>query len=176
MSASLSIRDTVRDPVCGMEFAPEQAAVTRTVDGLVLHFCSNDCAATFDRNQAQYLAPASPTTGVRPGGGVPARLVLPLADLQSGRGASPRARPPRGTRCHARECDRQRQADHCRVRSGAGECRRPAGRRACQWFPPCEPDPTPQGKRALLRRVCARIEDALKAVPGVLDATMNAAR
>ena len=35
-----------RDPVCGI-FVAESTAVTRTVDGRKLHFCSEECAGRY---------------------------------------------------------------------------------------------------------------------------------
>jgi YHS domain-containing protein len=72
----------MRDPVSGMEFAPEHAAAIRTVHGDVLHFCSNDCAVAYDRNPANYVTAATPIASVALGGAAPARLALPMADVQ----------------------------------------------------------------------------------------------
>jgi P-type Cu+ transporter len=175
MSASPFIRDTVRDPVCGMEFAPEQAAVTRTVDGLVLYFCSKDCAATFDRNQAQYLAPALPKTGVPPGGGEPALLVLPLADLQrAGAPALERSlrAVPGVTRANANVKGRQIIVEYDPAQAGVAAL---LGAVRVTGFRPANQTLRLKVSGLYCAECVARIEDALKAVPGVLDATMSAA-
>jgi hypothetical protein len=52
MSAASS--DTVMDPVCGMTIDPEDAAATCTFEDETYHFCSNDCARTFDQAPARY--------------------------------------------------------------------------------------------------------------------------
>jgi uncharacterized protein (TIGR00725 family) len=45
---------TMRDHVCGMWLAPDQAAATRQHKNKRFVFCCNACAETFDRNPAQY--------------------------------------------------------------------------------------------------------------------------
>ena len=54
----------VRDPICGMTFAPDEAAATRVADGVTYHFCADRCARMFDRQRAQReavaLAPPGP--------------------------------------------------------------------------------------------------------------------
>jgi Cu+-exporting ATPase len=175
MSSPVSVRTTVRDPVCGMEFAPEQAAATRTVHGLVLHFCSNDCAATFDRNPAHYLAPASPTTGVPPGGAAPARLVLPLAELQqAGSPALERAvgLVPGVTRVNANVKGRQLIIEYDPAQASVAAL---LGAVRAAGFRPADQTLRLKVSGLYCAECVARIEDALKAVPGVLDATMSAA-
>ncbi|MBI3970530.1 MAG: heavy metal translocating P-type ATPase [Chloroflexi bacterium] len=39
----------VRDPICGMEITADEAAATRTVDGVTYYFCAARCAEQFDR-------------------------------------------------------------------------------------------------------------------------------
>jgi Cu+-exporting ATPase len=51
----------VEDPVCGMRFAPGEAAATRTQDGVTLHFCSHRCEQKFTAEPGRYL---HPDTGV----------------------------------------------------------------------------------------------------------------
>jgi P-type Cu+ transporter len=73
--------DLVRDPVCGMEFAPAEAAAIRSLGGETYYFCAERCAQQFDRQHA-----ASATTGV----GKSARfrwIDLPLVDLDGRHGA-----------------------------------------------------------------------------------------
>lgn len=43
-----------RDPVCGMQVDPEQAAGKRVYEGRMYYFCSPACLAKFDRAPAQY--------------------------------------------------------------------------------------------------------------------------
>ena len=43
----------VRDPICGMMFAPDEAAATRVADGVTYHFCAERCARMFDRHRQQ---------------------------------------------------------------------------------------------------------------------------
>ncbi len=45
----------VRDPVCGMKFAPEKAAATLEHAGKHYYFCAKSCAEKFTANPAQYL-------------------------------------------------------------------------------------------------------------------------
>lgn len=45
---------TVRDPVCGMDLAPEKAAETRSVAGDTYYFCSASCASRFDSDTERY--------------------------------------------------------------------------------------------------------------------------
>ena len=64
---------TVRDPVCGMEVDPTEAAATRQVEGQAFYFCSDSCAEEFDADPHAYLhrddvpVVGSATTGVNPG-------------------------------------------------------------------------------------------------------------
>jgi YHS domain-containing protein len=48
----------VKDPVCGMEINPEQAAARSDYQGQTYYFCSADCKRTFDANPQQYAAQA----------------------------------------------------------------------------------------------------------------------
>ena len=43
-----------RDPICGMEVEPKQAAGSLEVGGEVYYFCSKSCKTKFDANPAQY--------------------------------------------------------------------------------------------------------------------------
>ena len=49
----------VRDPICGMTFAPDEAAATRSADGVTYHFCAERCARMFDRQRPPRDALAS---------------------------------------------------------------------------------------------------------------------
>ncbi len=47
-----------KDPVCGMEINPEQAAGTSEYQGQTYYFCSPGCKRTFDENPQQYATQA----------------------------------------------------------------------------------------------------------------------
>jgi YHS domain-containing protein len=47
-----------KDPVCGMEINPQQAAATSEYQGQTYYFCSAGCKQTFDANPQQYATPA----------------------------------------------------------------------------------------------------------------------
>ena len=81
MAQTLAPSTTVRDPVCGMDLTPAQAAARRTVAGDTLYFCSQRCVGRFDRDHA-----ASATTGVAAGPSL-RRVDLPIADLDGRHGA-----------------------------------------------------------------------------------------
>ena len=48
-------RDSVRDPVCGMEFSPGQAATTVEWKGQTYYFCCHSCRASFEVDQARFV-------------------------------------------------------------------------------------------------------------------------
>jgi Cu+-exporting ATPase len=43
-----------RDPVCGMQVDPQRAAAKRSVQDRAYYFCSQGCAASFDKNPPLY--------------------------------------------------------------------------------------------------------------------------
>lgn len=43
-----------KDPVCGMQINPNQAAAKRTFQGTTYYLCSQGCAAKFDQKPEQY--------------------------------------------------------------------------------------------------------------------------
>jgi Cu+-exporting ATPase len=43
-----------KDPVCGMDVKPEQAAGTSEHEGKTYSFCSSECKQKFDKNPKQY--------------------------------------------------------------------------------------------------------------------------
>lgn len=45
---------TVTDPVCGMTFAPRDAAATSRHGGRTLHFCAAGCKKKFDAAPGHY--------------------------------------------------------------------------------------------------------------------------
>ncbi len=82
----------IKDPVCGMEIDPQNAAATREHMGTQFYFCSDQCAATFDADPHKYAHPepvaveaapviASATTGVNPDLPGPRRVEFPIVDL-----------------------------------------------------------------------------------------------
>lgn len=175
MGTSISTHTTVRDPVCGMELAPERAATTRTHRGAVLHFCSNDCATTFDRNPTRYLTPASPTTGVPPGGTAPVRLALPMADLQQA--GAPALKHTLGLvpgvyRTHVNVKGQQLLVEYDPSQVSIAAI---LGAVRATGFRPADQTLRLKVSGLYCAECVAHIEDAVKGVPGVLDATMSAA-
>jgi len=53
--------EKVKDPVCGMRFAPEQAAGKLEHEGQTYYFCNPSCLERFSLDPAKYLEPAEPT-------------------------------------------------------------------------------------------------------------------
>jgi len=47
--------DKVKDPVCGMDVDPEQAAGKSEYQGKTYYFCSPGCKAAFEREPAKYV-------------------------------------------------------------------------------------------------------------------------
>ncbi len=43
-----------KDPVCGMEVQPEDAADTAEFEGQKIYFCSNTCKDEFEHNKRKY--------------------------------------------------------------------------------------------------------------------------
>jgi Cu+-exporting ATPase len=82
----------VKDPVCGMNIEPQDAAATREHVGQTFYFCSPNCVAQFDADPHRYAQAAltatetplpvgSATTGFNPG--LPlARIELPVLGLK----------------------------------------------------------------------------------------------
>ncbi|MCL4294433.1 MAG: heavy metal translocating P-type ATPase [Anaerolineae bacterium] len=167
----------VKDPVCGMEIEPEAAFTTRPYKGQTFYFCSDNCVRQFDADPARYASPVSATTGVSAltDGAHPARIALPVAGLhKSGGPALARAinAVPGVSKTNVNVKEGRVFVDYDPSRANVAdllEAVRSAG------F-------TPDGQTLRLKvsgLYCAecvvRIEDALKATLGVLDATMNAA-
>lgn len=48
----------MRDPVCGMDIAPAQAAATSLYEGQTYYFCARACKEQFDKEPERYLHPA----------------------------------------------------------------------------------------------------------------------
>ena len=53
-------RDTVKDPVCGMDVVPETAAGSVDHDGRTYYFCSRHCVEKFRADPARFLADGAP--------------------------------------------------------------------------------------------------------------------
>ena len=47
------------DPVCGMTLTPDTAAATRDIENTTYFFCSEHCAAMFDKDLGRYAAAAT---------------------------------------------------------------------------------------------------------------------
>ena len=167
---------SVKDPVCGMEIEPQGAAATRHHQGMTYYFCSDNCVKQFDAAPKKYSAAVpSATTGIANGASGPVRLELPVRGLnRSGGPALERAltavpgvskatvNPRQGRAAIEFDPARANAIDFLDAIRGAGF--------------------TTDGQTLRLKvsgLYCAecvvKIEDALKATPGVLDATMNAA-
>jgi Cu+-exporting ATPase len=155
----------VRDPVCGMEITPFDALVTRTRGAHTYHFCSEVCAERFDAVPPP-IEPASATT---------AHIELPINRLTRSGGPALR-----------RALETTPGVSHATVNQGDG--------RARVEYDPARTSPSHLvgairtlglgvGRASVRLKVTglycaactARIEDALKAAPGVLDATLNTA-
>ena len=165
----------IKDPVCGMEVEPRSAAATRQHKGQTLYFCSDNCVKKFDAAPEQY-APAVPsaTTGIADGTTGPVRIALPVSGLTRGGPALERAiaAVPGVSKATVNVKEGRVFVDYDPARAKVSDlldAMRGAG------F-------SPDGQTLRLKvsglycaECVARIEDALKGVPGVLDATMNAA-
>ncbi len=166
----------VKDPVCGMEIEPQAAFATRQYKGRTLYFCSENCVKKFDAAPQQYAAVVpSATTGITDGATGPVRIVLPIGGLKRSGGpalekviqavpgvSKTTANVKEGRVFVDYDPTRANVSDLLDVVRGVGF--------------------TLDGQRLRLKvsgLYCAecvvKIEDALKATPGVLDATMNAA-
>jgi len=55
--------NTQRDPVCGMEVNPKDAAGKSQHQGQTYYFCSEDCKEKFDQNPQQYAKGQSKGAG-----------------------------------------------------------------------------------------------------------------
>jgi YHS domain-containing protein len=44
-----------KDPVCGMDVDPNQAAATSVYNGQTYYFCSRGCKVAFDKDPEKYL-------------------------------------------------------------------------------------------------------------------------
>ena len=48
------VAEKVKDPVCGMEIEPKQAAAKTQYQGKTYYFCSPGCKVAFEKNPTQY--------------------------------------------------------------------------------------------------------------------------
>jgi len=79
-----SAATTVKDPVCGMEIEPDQAVASHVYEGRTYHFCSEACEKAFVEKPEFYVKPESArsaTTGVDVKSAEPVHAELPLAGL-----------------------------------------------------------------------------------------------
>jgi P-type Cu+ transporter len=51
---------TKKDPVCGMDVKPEQAAAKSQHRGEDVYFCSKQCKTQFDKEPERYMTTANP--------------------------------------------------------------------------------------------------------------------
>ena len=164
-----------RDPVCGMPVAPEKAAAVREFKGQTFHLCSEKCVTSFDADPGRYASPASATTGVSATQSAAVRIELPVRGLQRA-GGPPLARALQGVAgvgkvaVNVRAGQATIDYDPSRaIVTDLTDAIRGAG------FAP--------GGQTLRLKVgglyCAecvgRIEQAIKAVPGVIEASMSPA-
>jgi Cu+-exporting ATPase len=165
----------IRDPICEMEVSEQHAAAAREYKGHTYYFCSDNCVQQFDAAPERYARVTSATTGVSAKHEGPVRVALPISGLSRAGGPALEAA----------------------LASVSGVRKATVNVRQGRVFVDYDPDRTTMA--AVLERVrmagftpdgqsmrlkvsglyCAecvvKIEEALKAVPGVLDATMSAA-
>lgn len=166
----------VKDPICGMEIEAEKSFAARPTNDGTFYFCSEDCLKKFEASPGEYqFTVPSATTGVGESKHSKVRLDLPVAGLNRSGGpalaqvlkaipgvSSANVNVGSGRASIEYNPERVKVTDFVDAVRQAGF--RPAG----------------QSLRLKVSGLyCAecvvRIEDALKATPGVLDATMNAA-
>ncbi len=172
----------IHDPVCGMEIESQSAFAQREQMGQTFYFCSQSCVENFDVDPHRYaMAVSSATTGIAADAKGLVRIALPMAGLQ---------KSPFGDFAGGPALE-----GALRALSGVGKA--VANVKEGRVF--VDYDPSRVTVADLLDTVrgagfrtdgqtmrlkvsglyCAecvgRIEDALKSVPGVMDATMNAA-
>ncbi len=167
---------TQHDPVCGMEIEPQNAFAKREHMGRTFYFCSQSCVEKFDADPHRYASVVpSATTGIASNASGPVRIALPIGGLQKSGGP----------------------ALEGALRALSGVSKASANAKENRVFVEYDPSRvtvadlldavrnagfTANGQSMRLKisgiycaECVAKIEDAIKAVPGVLDATMNAA-
>ncbi len=167
---------TVRDPVCGMEIEPQSAFAKREHMGQAFYFCSQSCVEKFDADPHRYaMAVPSATTGIAADASGFVRIALPVGGLKKSGGPSlegalrtlsgvskATANAKEGRVFVEYDPSRVAVSDLLDVVRGAGFAANGQSMRL-------------KVSGLYCAECVARIEDAVKAVPGVLDATMNAA-
>lgn len=167
---------TVRDPVCGMELEAEKAFATRQVKNETYFFCSADCLEKFESNTEKYLLTVpSATTGVSKVREKTVRLELPVAGIERSGGpalAQAMKAVPGVRTANVNVVGKRVSIVYDPERANATDfvdAVRQAG------FQPAGQNLRLKISGLYCAECVGRIEDALKATPGVLDATMNAA-
>ncbi|GAB4577378.1 MAG: heavy metal translocating P-type ATPase [Anaerolineales bacterium] len=166
----------VKDPVCGMELEAQTAFATRPYKGQTFYFCSENCVKRFDATPEQY-APAIPsaTTGIADGVSGPVRLELPVTGLHRTGGPA---------LAQALQAVPGVHKANVNVRGGRVTLEYdPTRAKATDFVDAIRAAGFGMDGQSLRLKVsglyCAecvvQIENALKATPGVLEATMNAA-
>ena len=170
-----------RDPICGMEVDPLSAFASREHMNQSFYFCSPGCVEKFDANPHQYAHAISHPHNVANGNGhvhtsaVPTRVELPVVGLRRS-GITPLeqaiATVPGVSKAVVNVSENRIFVDFDPTRSKVAdllEVVRGAG------FTPGVQTLRLKVSGLYCAECVARIEDALKHVPGVFDATMNAA-
>ncbi len=166
----------VKDPVCGMEIEAQAAFATRQHKGQTYHFCSENCVKQFDAMPEKYaLAVPSATTGLAEGASGAVRLELPV------RGLSRSGGPALAQALHSVP-----GVSKVNVNAGSGRAAieyDPARAKAADFLDAVRAAGFDSASQTMRLKVSglycaecvARIEGALKATPGVIEASMNAA-
>ena len=164
------------DPVCGMEIESQSAFATRQHMGRTFYFCSQSCLNQFDADPHRYAsAVPSATTGIAEDASGTVRIALPVGGLKKSGGP----------------------ALEGALRTLSGVSKATVNTKEGRVFVEYDPSSatvadlldavrgagfTADGHTTRLKvsglycaECVARIEDSLKAVPGVLNATMSAA-
>ncbi len=161
-----------------MQIDSETAFAARTVKGQTFYFCSESCVKQFDASPAAPVKHAtvhSATTGVSDGASGPARLELPVRGLNRSGGPA---------LAQALQAVPGVSKAYVNVRSGRTAIEYdPARAKAADFVDAVRAAGFSTDGQTMRLKVnglyCAecvvRIENALKATPGVLGATMNAA-
>jgi Cu+-exporting ATPase len=191
----------VKDPVCEMEVHQDSAAATREFAGQTFYFCSDNCVEQFDAAPQRYAGIESATTGVPAfvEGPVHTLTIAPLATarrplgvaLGGAKGGASVALPIAGLQRAGGPALERAIAAVPGVRNATVNVKE--GRAFVDYAPDRvtvvdllaavrTAGFTPDGHSLRLKvsglycaECVARIENAVKAVPGVLDATMSAA-
>lgn len=164
---------TVRDPVCGMNIEPQSAVAKREQLGQTYYFCSQSCVDQFDEDPYRYMT-TSATTGFNPERTL-SRIELPLSgspsngyssELESSLQALPGISEVKANVAAGRleiVYDAE-QVDLAKIVQAVKSAGYQIGAQARI------------GIEGLRCASCTQfIEDELKSVPGVLDASVNVA-